>query len=792
MSTVQTRDLSVTSENNKQTVNKEEKIAQELRLCQQAGGDLELIRKEGLNLNQLIEVRQGLQKKVDVSLYCKKEYASAQMREIRLGLESDIPVIFYLNVAFDWTQMREIRLGLSENLDISSYAYPNITHLKMHVIRESLKDSCVFTKEQIKKFSASVLDQIHQAYLSKIDLSQYLALDYDEEQLEQIRLALEQKLPMEPYFDPIIRGESLKEIRLGLSENLDVSIYANTEFTWQQMHQIRIGLERKVDVSVYAKPLYLPTQMREIRKGLEKNVDVSQYSSMMYTAKEMRQIRHRLENGEDIVKGQQAVDPLVPGGAPAIKTQTLTEERMRTGETKDILSSKNGYSEVVDQEHFVKITPDNMKVFLKLPRLLNGKNYTTKFIVNLLNKMQIVRGVKKDVIEDMLTKQMFDEDVLVAEGQGPKFGKDGYYEYFFDRMIPSQPEFNKDGTMNLYRVKYFITVKAGAKLAEYHQAIPGRDGFTVKGVTLPGKNGRELDNLKGYGFMEMKDRVYCSAVSGTVRIEPGFMYVDPLMTIENTENTPLNIDHAGSVWVKADVPPRSVIKARGDVIIDGLAENAVIESGGNVVFRVGANGLERRGSIKAAGCVYAGYLLQMDIIAEKSIYTNECINCKVHTKGEIIAYGDSGRIFGCEIISQMGVNTAYLGNDVNSKTVVSIGATPEVEASYNECKEKLEKLKEELKTLSKEQKKAAGLDTKIAKNLQWKTKITIAVSMKEKELEACKQKKHELEELISRINNAVVEVRRTVYEGCLLIIAGTKIPVKKTRSEKGGIIFTKE
>ena len=101
-------------------------------------------------------------------------------------------------------------------------------------------------------------------------------------------------------------------------------------------------------------------------------------------------------------------------------------------------------------------------------------------------------------------------------------------------------------------------------------------------------------------------------------------------------------------------------------------------------------------------------------------------------------------------------------------------------------------MKEELKTLSKEQKKAAGLDTKIAKNLQWKTKITIAVSMKEKELEACKQKKHELEELISRINNAVVEVRRTVYEGCLLIIAGTKIPVKKTRSEKGGIIFTKE
>ena len=60
------------------------------------------------------------------------------MREIRWGLEKNLDVSIYTKSNFDFLQMKQIRWGLEDNLDVSIYAKKDLPNKKMEEIREEL------------------------------------------------------------------------------------------------------------------------------------------------------------------------------------------------------------------------------------------------------------------------------------------------------------------------------------------------------------------------------------------------------------------------------------------------------------------------------------------------------------------------------------------------------------------------------------------------------------------------------------------------------------------------------
>lgn len=760
-------------------------LMEELRLEMEQNIDMTKFRKDGYDLSQVSEIRQGLINGINVAEYTKKEYLGEQMHEIRLGLEADLPVIFYKDPAFDASQMKEIRLGLVDNVDIAAYAKPSIPPMKMSEARECMKSGLSLTTEEIVSNSVGVLRQMKEAHVRQVDISDYIKQGFDEDQLEQIIKAREKHLDdFDKYLDVEIRGENLREIRKGLEEGLDVSLYADHEFNWQQMREIRRGLEKNVDVSEYAKPLYQPRQMHEIRKGLESGVDVSKYSSMINSARDMKEIRQRLEKGEDA------------GVADSRSLRFEDDVESRDGRVSvdnDNNASKYKTFDGSEKEkrHYLQMTPDGLKAYLTLPRLKNNGKYTLEFVLELLGKANITFGIKKDVILDMIGNEKYEEKKLVAEGYGPTFGKDGYYEYFFDRKVPTEIEFTKDGSANFDNVRYFDTVTVGQKLAVYHPAIHGSDGKTIKNITLPGKNGRDMPVLKGRGFMVMPDhKTYCATVSGGIRFTDGEMIISPLMEIEDSKR-PLSIDFVGTVWVKGEVPAKSVIKAQGDVIIDGYAEGATIEAEGDIVFRSGCNGLDRKASVKTDGNIYARYLQNLTLDVGKSVFCNGMIYCNADIRGSVMVYGDEGAIIGGDVSTQMGINAAKLGSDSSIKTIVRVGVTSALLNEYNNVKRVIEKTKSELDTFSKEQKRVGTADLNTREQLQWKVKINMAVSSKEKELVGYEEKMEDINNQMLKVRGASIKARSTVYAGVLLIIDGKQLQISNTKEEKGGIIYQK-
>ena len=92
------------------------------------------------------QIRIGLLKKVDVSVYSKKEFDWEQMKEIRLGLEKNLNVSFYVNPGFNNYQMYELRKLLERNaIDFSQFknlteeeAYKRKLELAIKEIEDSI------------------------------------------------------------------------------------------------------------------------------------------------------------------------------------------------------------------------------------------------------------------------------------------------------------------------------------------------------------------------------------------------------------------------------------------------------------------------------------------------------------------------------------------------------------------------------------------------------------------------------------------------------------------------------
>ena len=85
------------------------------------------------------------------------QFNKEQQEEIRLGLEKNIDVSIYAKPDFYAWQMKQIRLGLEEKLNVSSYAKKIFTAEKMLNERLKLKESEIIVPFERRNYLISDL-----------------------------------------------------------------------------------------------------------------------------------------------------------------------------------------------------------------------------------------------------------------------------------------------------------------------------------------------------------------------------------------------------------------------------------------------------------------------------------------------------------------------------------------------------------------------------------------------------------------------------------------------------------
>ena len=116
-------------------------------------------------------------------------FDKGQLEEIRQGVEKGLDVSWYTSVKYDWFQMEEIKKGLERGLDVSVYAREELTYDRMRQIRKGLQDGIKLSEYQ--SLSAGYLRQIRKAKQGNVNIFPYIQKGYEPDQLEEIRLALE-------------------------------------------------------------------------------------------------------------------------------------------------------------------------------------------------------------------------------------------------------------------------------------------------------------------------------------------------------------------------------------------------------------------------------------------------------------------------------------------------------------------------------------------------------------------------------------------------------------------------
>ncbi len=691
---------------------------------------------EGLGEDQKIEVQTGLKKGIDVSSYAKPEYLAIQMRQIRLGLEDGLDVSVYNSLEYDWFQMEEIRLGMKERLAYELYAKPAVDYKTMRQIRKGLQDGIDLSK--FIKLEAGILEELRKAIKAKVSIVDYIKEGYEVEQLTEIRRALENKIDIRPYISTEMRGASIHEIYLGLEAGLQVSIYAALEYNWQQMREIRLGMESRIDVSQYSNSLYSWQQMREIRLGLEEGLEVETYKKFLFTASDMEKIR----------------------------TSLLIEE------AKEIIED-NQKQQVVDKNISIFLSKDEMEACIEIS---GDSEIREKDIYKKLRESGISHGILSQEIESIVAEKRYDKTIVIARGKPAQVGKDGWYEFFFDTNPTRTPKILEDGSVDYRDVKWFETVKKEQKLAYYHSATFGVAGFTVTGKFLKAKKGREKGVLRGKGFrLEHDGKTYYSTEDGRVVLEnESRLEISRMLVLDNVSLATGNVGFDGTVYIRGNVGSGVFISATDNVIIDGYVESAMIRSGGEIFLRQGVNG-RGNGIIESNHNVVGQFFEDVKIVAGGDIIGQYCMNCDLHSDGNIMLQGNKGLLLGGKARAAKGITAFSVGNRNALHTELYVGIDQNIIKYQQKINKDIENVHRELAILEHTKMDFQHkYSAEVRNTMGIYLKIENAIYTKELQLKQLLEEKETTNNRVLEMKGAKIVVKDVLHEGVEISIDNSK------------------
>jgi uncharacterized protein (DUF342 family) len=717
---------------------------------------------EGYTADQIDEIQQGYDAGVDVSVYKNKDFYAIQMRQILQGLIDGVDVSRYADTKYDWFQMEEIRKGLVSGVNVDAYCSPDISYDRMRQVREGLEQGIDLSK--YVKLSAGIICQVRKACVAKVNIFDYLKEGYDPDQLEEIRTFMERGIEGKEYISAEYRAPAIRQILLGIETGLNVEAYAKPCFNWRQMQEIRIGIENRVDISEYDNPLYSWEQMKEIRIGLENGMDVSEYKSFMYTAAEMKSRRLAQEaNAYRVV--YDSVTQL-PAEHP---DEYLNEYRP---EFKSKKTFKN---------FTVTVSEDDMEAYITVTGAIMPIDKAD--IEQALRQEEVVRGIDSSAIDRLVHGTYTDKKIKVASGKERQDGSDGWYEYFFRTNIDKFPKMNEAGSADNSDGEWFETVKKGQKIAYYHSATEGSEGYNVKGGIITARKGREKKILTGKGFaVQIDGKTYVSLLDGMIELTENHIEITKVLVVDDAHSTNVNINFDGNVYVRGNVGNGVRIEASDDVIIDGHVEGATIECGRNVFIKKGMNA-GKEGYVRAAGSITGRYFEYAKLHASGNIKADYYFGCDIYADRKVEAEGVKGSIVGGTCYAVEGIIADNIGNHAGMYTTLKLGVNDGITKQMKNIEHSIASVNEEVKILHNAYDDfVKKYPSEIRNTNPTFLKLENAIYTKEMERDKLIESKTELSKNMERMQESEIIIRNTLYEGVDMDINAIRWNSKELKS----------
>lgn len=442
-----------------------------------------------------------------------------------------------------------------------------------------------------------------------------------------------------------------------------------------------------------------------------------------------------------------------------------------------------------DADISVEITKDKLKALLSYSPALGGKKAILSDLYNCLEENDVVYGIDRNKLKQILKRGQKVESVLVAEGDSPQPGKDTELIYHFEKKNKSIGTKREDGSIDFFDLGLITNVQPGDVLVTKKDPEPGLPGKAVTGEELSPPAPAEKKLPRGKNTEIKDEHTLIAKIAGQVVIdERNRVQVLPVHKLNgDVDLSTGNIDFVGNVIVQGNVTEGFKIRADGNVEVKGHVSIANIEAGGDVIVQQGFIG-KNKSEIKAKGNVRVKFVENGTIKAEKSIHVVDAVMHSKLIAGDSITVTDKkGLLVGGVARARSKIEANVIGSSLATITQLEAGLDPELKRKIKGLEEEIKKAKNNLvkavkgvRILEKIKKQQDGLpEGKAIMYYQLKkTREQLEKSVEEKE-----EQLYVLKSKLEIAENGYIQASKKIFPGVKMTIGKSQ---KNFHAEKDG------
>lgn len=435
----------------------------------------------------------------------------------------------------------------------------------------------------------------------------------------------------------------------------------------------------------------------------------------------------------------------------------------------------------------ISLSTDNMLVWCRFyPPAETGRALMEEDFYDEFKHKNIVHGVDEEKIKSLLNNREYCTEYLIAKGTPPTVGKDAKVEYYFSTNRSLKPKHNEDGSVNYHELDIISKVQKDQLIARLIPAIPGQPGQNVLGEEI---KARDVQNMKlsyanNIRISEDGTELY-SEVTGHASLVQGKVFVSGVYEVPaDVDNSVGDIEYPGNVSVKGNVKSGFVIKADGDIVVEGVVEGAQLYAGGQIVVKRGIHGMGK-GLLSAKGNIIIKFIESATVKAGGYVETESIIQSHVSANTEINVNGGKGFIMGGTVRASSKVSARTFGSEMGTITNIEVGVEPEKLEHYGELQQQAKEISKKIEEirpilLNYSEKLKNGI-TLPADKLEYMKKEVITLKELQGQLAPINEEINALRTEFIGAGRAKVEVQNIIYPGVTIKISDLSTTTKTER-----------
>ncbi len=267
------------------------------------------------------------------------------------------------------------------------------------------------------------------------------------------------------------------------------------------------------------------------------------------------------------------------------------QQKTKQQPSSDAPSLKYKVAQRIDAQLKIELNSDATVATAEITSAYGGNPVSANDVVKAGQEAGVVFGFQKEQIIHLVTQASRADagsklKAEIARGRPPVPGRDSVFEVLIQDMSTrsKQPVARSEGKVDLRDFGAIASVKTGDVLMRRHPPTKGKEGMTVTGVRLPATDGQQLPWGAAEGSEVSVDNpdLLVASRDGMPRKLDTSVAVDEVFVINNVDTGTGHIIFKGAVVVNGNVTTAMKVIAGGNVIVKGLFEGDLIESGGDI------------------------------------------------------------------------------------------------------------------------------------------------------------------------------------------------------------------